>query len=138
MSAVSARAPGSIVTIARSPPNGMTTVVGVRGAGRDAIQLDALRGEHVPDEVARDVVPERRGDGRAEAEAGCAHRRDRAAARRAEELGGESLLAELGERLEPDERQIEKDRGGDDEVGHGRSRIDVTPVTRRACGSRRR
>ena len=32
------RAPGSTVTIARSPPNGMTTVVGVRGAGRVAIQ----------------------------------------------------------------------------------------------------
>ncbi len=49
--------------------------------------------------------------------------RDRASAGRAEELGGEPLLAERGQRLQPDERQVEEDRGGDDEVGHGRSRI---------------
>ena len=38
-SAASARAPGSTVTIARSPPKGRTTVVGVRGAGRVPIHL---------------------------------------------------------------------------------------------------
>ena len=36
-SAAEARTPGSTVTIARSLPNGSTTVVGVRGATRVAI-----------------------------------------------------------------------------------------------------
>ena len=62
----------------------------------------------------------------------------RATAGRAEELGGEPLLAERGQRLEPDERQIEEDRCGDDEVGHGRRRISGSALMRRGLGSRLR
>ena len=79
-----------------------------------------------------DVVAERRGDRGRQSEPGGADGGDRASARRAQELGREPLLAERGQRLEADERQVEEDRGGDDEVGHGRPRI----TGRESCDER--
>jgi hypothetical protein len=99
---------------------------------------DALLGEHRADELPPDVVAERRRDRRVQAEPRGADGGDRASARRAHELGGEPLLAERRQRLQADEREVEKDRGGDDEVGHGRSRISGPDVMRRARGSHRR
>ena len=51
------------MTIARSPPNGITTVVGVLGAGRVPIQLDALVGQRASHEISGHVLSERRRDG---------------------------------------------------------------------------
>ena len=156
MSAADARTPGSIVTIARSPPNGMTTVVGVRGecpgagidghhrpiasegedhrrrrarSGSRADPFDAFVGQRAPHEIAGDVLAQRRCDGGRETEPCRPDRGDRSAAGSAQQLGSEPLLAEPGQRLEPDERQVEEDGCGDDEVDQGRSRISWGRVT---------
>ena len=59
MSAARARAPGSTVTMARSSPNGITSVWGVRAAREPATMTPAWV-ELVADELAREVVAQRR------------------------------------------------------------------------------
>ena len=104
--------PGSTVTIVRSSPTGMITVSGVRLVRKPATatpsRLDLAA--HV---LAAEVVADRRDERGVEPEPRCRHGSDRAAARRAHQLAGEALLARLGQRLEPDEREVEEGRGGD-------------------------
>ena len=123
-----------MVTIARSPPKGMTTVVGVRVRRPRRDPLDTLLGEHRPDDVASDVVAERRGDRGRQPQPGGADGSDRPSTWGAQELGGEPLLAQRRQRLEPDEREVEKDRRRNDEISHGRPRITASRITRRAHG----
>ena len=59
MSAARARAPGSTVTIARSSPNGITSVWGVRAA-REPATITPSCVELVAHELAREVVAQRR------------------------------------------------------------------------------
>jgi hypothetical protein len=92
--------------------------------------LDALVGEHRAHDLAGDVVPERCGDGGREPQACAGDRGDRAAAGRAEEIARESLLAERGQGLEPDEGEVEEHGGGDDEIHHGRARITRATLSR--------
>src|SRR4051794_32160886 len=54
---------------------------------------------------------------------------DRATARRADEVGGEALLAGRGQTLEAHEREVEEGRGGYGEIDiHAGSRIAVIPA----------
>ena len=113
-----------MVTIARSPPKGITIVVGVLGAGRVATHWTPSSASIARTMSPADVVAERRGDRGRRARAGRAptaviapppgERRSSAANRSS---------PSVGQRLQPDERQVEEDGGGDDEVGHGRPRI---------------
>ena len=101
----------------------MTTVVGVRAAGRVPIQLDALVGQRASHEIPGHVLSQRRCDGGRQSEPRRSHGGDRAAAGGPQELCREPLLSEAGQRLEPDERQVEEHGCGDDEVDQGRARI---------------
>ena len=120
-SALRARAPGSTVIIARSSPHGSTSVCGVRAAPSSrrvtpsALELAA----HV---LAGKVAAERGHERGAQAEPRRRAGGDRAAARRPHEVAREALLAEPGQRVEPDDGQVEERRGGDDQVdGHARA-----------------
>ena len=97
----------------------MTTVSGVRLVRKPATATPSARSRaHV---LAAEVVADRRDERGVEPEPRRRHRGDRAAAGRAHELAGEALLAGPGQRLEPDERQVQEGGGGDGEfnVQHG-------------------
>ena len=111
-SAARARMPGSTVTIVRSladrHDHGLRRPLGAEARDRHAVALDLAA--HV---LAAQVVADRRDERRVEPEPRGRHRGDGAAARRAHQLAGEALLAGLGQRLEPDEREVEEGGGGD-------------------------
>ena len=85
--------------------------------------LDALVGKRPAHEIAGDVLAERRCDGRVDPEPRGGDRGDGAAAGGADHVGRELLLPERGQRLEPHEREVEEDRGRDDELQHALARI---------------
>ena len=123
--------PGSKVTMARSPPHGMTTVVGVRVPAPVDSSIPS-RSSAVADEAAVEVVAERDGERGAQPEPGDADRVDGAAAGRAQEVAREALLAGPGHRLEPDERDVH-------ERGRGDHDVDAHPAKRSSSsGSRSR
>ena len=82
-----------------------------------------LVGQRRSHQISGHVFAERRRDRRGQAEPRGTHGRDRSPARRANHLSRELLFAERGQRLEPDEGQVEEHRGGDDELCHDRTRI---------------
>ena len=85
--------------------------------------LDLLLRERGANEVAGNVVPERRRHRCGKPEPRGSDGRDGAAPRRTQERPGKPLLAERRQRLQTDERQIQEDGGRDNEVDHARARI---------------
>ena len=82
---------------------------GRRGAPRPALdQGDALGAERLAEKVGRVVAAERRGERGREAKARARNGVDRASTGRADEVSGEALLARAWQRLESDEREIQK------------------------------
>ena len=96
----------------------------------------SLLGELAADELAREVLAERRHQRRAQTEPYRRDRGDRAAARGAQQVAREALLAERRQRLETDDGQVQEGGGRDHEVdAHGRPSVPARPRSRRPAAA---
>ena len=81
---------------------------------------DPLGAQHVGDEVAGEILGQRRRHPHPQAEPGRADRGDRAAAGRPQQVAGVPLVAQCGHALQADDRQVEEGRSCNCQVeAHG-------------------